>query len=79
MEASHSWTTGHQAWKTFTRMHPELGYRDGQQAFYNFLRNNRPALLNCDAIRRAKGRFWVAHQDRFCTLAFELATGKSIR
>ena len=79
MEASHSWTTGHQAWRTFTHMHPELGYRDGPQQFYNFLRNNRPALLNCDAIRRAKGRFWVAHQDRFCTLAFELATGKSIR
>ena len=78
MQPSHSWTTGHQAWKKFTQMHPELGYRDGQQQFHNFLRNNRTALVNYDALRRAKGRFWVAHEERFCTLAFELATGRSL-
>ena len=78
MEASHSWTTGHHAWTTFTRIHPELGYRDGAQQFYNFLRRHRAALVDYDALRRANGRFWVAHEERFCTLAFELATGKTL-
>jgi hypothetical protein len=79
MTSSHSWTTGHNAWSIFTQTHPELGYRDGRQQFYNFLRRNRAALVDYDALRLAKGRFWVAHKERFCRLAFVLATGKHLQ
>lgn len=75
MPSNHSWATGPEAWKTFTRTHPELGYREGPQQFHNFLRHHREALLRADAMRKAKSKFWVAHQERFCEIAFELATG----
>lgn len=75
MPSNHQWATGPEAWKTFTRLHPELGYRDGPQQFHNFLRYHREALLRVDAMRRAKRKIWVAHQERFCEAAFELATG----
>jgi hypothetical protein len=75
MQTDHKWTTGHDAWHLFTLAHPELAYRDGTQQFYNFLRYYRKELVEKDAIRRAKGRFWIAHTDRFNEAAFELATG----
>lgn len=75
MQLEHQWTTGHQAWKKFTSVHPELGYGDGVQQFYNFLRTNREELVRRDAMRRAKSRSWIAHQQRFAQVAFELATG----
>ena len=78
MQTEHGWTTGPDAWKTFTERHPELGYRDGRQQFHNFLRRHREALVKHDALRLAKRRFWVARQERFCELAFELATGNAI-
>jgi hypothetical protein len=70
------WTTGLEAWRRFTKKHPELGYRNGFQQFHNFLRNNRDVLVEHDAIRRAKNKFWVAHVNRFNAIAFELATGR---
>ena len=76
MQNNHPWATGPDAWKTFTQQHPELGYRDGRQQFHTFLRYHRDALVRADALRRAKGKFWVAHQSRFCEVAFALATGK---
>lgn len=75
MQMDHQWTTAHDAWKRFTQVHPELAYRDGAQQFYNFMRNHRDALVACDALRRAKGKFWIAHTERFTEAAFELATG----
>ncbi len=71
---ANTWATAPEAWKTFTHQHPELGYRDGRQQFHNFLRRHRDALVHHDAIRRAKGKYWIAHQERFCEVAFELAT-----
>jgi hypothetical protein len=78
MQTQHQWTTGHGAWSALTQTHPELSYRDGRQQFHNFLRTNRDALVAADAIRKAKGRHWIAHTERFIAVAFELATrGKS--
>lgn len=74
MSTDHQWTTAHNAWRLFTKEHPELAYRDGAQQFYNFLRYHRDALVARDAIRRAKRRFWIAHTERFSEAAFELAT-----
>lgn len=77
VQSNQLWATGREAWKDFTQLHPELGYREGSQQFHNFLRYHREALVNCDALRRAKGKFWVAHKERFFTAAFELSTGKT--
>ena len=75
MQVDHQWVTAHQAWTELTRKHPELGYKDGPQQLYNYLRRYREAMIERDAIRRAKGRHWVAHQARFTEAVFELATG----
>lgn len=75
MQPDHQWRTAHDAWRLFTQAHPELAYRDGAQQFYNFLRYHRDALVKQDAIRRAKGKFWIAHTGRFIEAAFELASG----
>jgi hypothetical protein len=75
MQIENPWVTGQSAWKAFTEVHPELGYKDGPQQFYNFLRSNREALVRSGVLRRAKKRFWIAHQTRFIEQAFELSTG----
>ena len=68
-QASHAW---------IHVSHPELAYRDGRQQFHNFLRYHRQALVQRDALRRAKGKFWVAHTEPFIEVAFELATGRGV-
>lgn len=71
------WVTGIQAWDTFTERHPELGLNKGKWAFHNFLRPYRQALVQADAIRLVRNRFWLAHQDRFYETAFDCATGRA--
>lgn len=70
------WRTGVQVWDAFTDRHPELGFNKGKWAFHNFLRPYRQALVQADAIRLVRNRFWLAHQDRFYETAFDCATGK---
>lgn len=72
----HEWVTGPNAWHAFVHEHPELGYPPGKWGFHNFLRRYREVLVAVDAIRLARGRFWVAHLSRFETAAFQCATGK---
>jgi hypothetical protein len=72
---NHEWVTGHSAWGAFVHEHPELGYQSGKWPFHNFLRRFRETLIAMDAIRLAKGRFWIAHLSRFKQAAFECATG----
>ncbi len=74
MQLRNEWDTGHQVWAEFVERHPELGYRPGKWAFHNFLRYYRQALVDADAIRLAKRKFWVAHRARFLRAAFDLAT-----
>lgn len=69
------WQTGIQVWNIFTERRPELGLRPGKWAFHNFLRAHRQALKGADAIRLVRNRFWLAHVERFCAVAFECATG----
>lgn len=71
------WATGTRAWNDFVEKNPILGFRPGRWGFHNFLRLHRRALIESDAIRRARNRFWIVHRDRFCAVAFELATGKT--
>jgi hypothetical protein len=71
------WVVGLHAWAQFVSVHAELGYRPGHMNFHNFLRNARSELLRCDAIRRAKNRYWIAHVDRFPEVAFAIATGQT--
>jgi hypothetical protein len=70
------WVNGIQAWDAFTDRHPELGLNKGKWPFHNFLRPYRQALVEADAIRLVRNRFWLAHQDRFFETAFECATGR---
>jgi hypothetical protein len=74
-ETSHDWVAALAAWSRFVEEHPELGYRPGKWQFHNFLRLHKAALVDCDAIRLAKRRFWVAHLSRFIAAAFDAATG----
>jgi hypothetical protein len=74
-DESNQWITAHDAWNAFTKIHPELGYRPGTWQLHNFLRLFREELACSDAIRKAKGRHWVAHRARFLKVAFDCATG----
>jgi hypothetical protein len=69
------WVLGHDAWGLFTERHPELALKPGFWTFHNFLRLHRAQLLSCDAIRKARGRWWIAHAERFPSAAFDCATG----
>jgi len=75
-DVEHEWVTAAQAWECFVNAHPELGYRAGKWQFHNFLRLHKAALIERDAIRLAKNRFWIAHLRRFLDVAFESCTGK---
>ena len=75
MQPQHEWLPGPTAWDHFVARHPELGYRPGKWAFHNFLRYFRQTLIDRDAIRLARRRFWVAHRARFFEVGFDCATG----
>ncbi len=68
------WITGPTAWAIFVNKHPELGYKPGRMNFHNFLRHAKDELVSIDAIRMAKHKFWIAHEERFPLGAFEIAT-----
>ena len=68
------WIVGPTAWAIFVNKHPELGYKPGRMNFHNFLRHAKDELVNMDAIRMAKHKFWIAHEVRFPLGAFEIAT-----
>ncbi len=74
MQTQTEWRTGPDTWAQFVKLHPELGYKPGRWQFHNFLRLHREALVQRDAIRLAKNRFWIAHVGRFCSIAFDCAT-----
>ena len=76
MQPETGWSTSQAAWDEFVARHPELGYRASRNTFHNFLRLHRDSLLEQDAIRLAKRRFWIAHVERFCKSAFDLATSQ---
>ena len=69
------WLSASSAWKMFVEKHTELGYKVSYVAFHNFLRLHRDSLKQADVIRLAKRQFWIAHKDRFCSVAFDCATG----
>jgi len=71
----HEWVTAYSAWAAFVAEHPELGYAPGKWQFHNFLRHHRDQLVQVDAIRMAKKRYWIAHLSRFARAAFDCATG----
>lgn len=69
------WDTAHRVWDRFVTRHPELRYPRGRWGFVNFIRAFRQPLIDADAIRLARNKFWVAHEERFPSMAFALATG----
>jgi hypothetical protein len=75
--APSDWDTAHHVWDAFVTRHPELRYPRGRWGFHNFVRVFRQRLIEADAIRLARNRFWVAHRVRFADVAFDLATSFS--
>jgi len=73
--APREWRNAHEEWRSFIDAHPELGLRPGQWQLHNFLRHHRDELVRRDAIRKARGRHWIAHSGRFDAAAFDCATG----
>jgi hypothetical protein len=78
-DAPSDWDTAHHVWDTFVERHPELRYPRGRWGFHNFTRIFRARLVDADAIRLARNRFWVAHRGRFPAVAFDLATSYAPR
>jgi hypothetical protein len=72
------WDEGTVVYNEFVKLHSELHFKCGRWAFHNFLRNHRADLIKVDAIRKARGRFWIAHRERFPKAAFALSTGHVI-
>lgn len=75
MQFVNEWVLASEAWTIFTQQHPELGLKASFWQFHNFLRFHRESLLSRDAIRKARGRWWIAHAERFFEAAFDCATG----
>ena len=73
---SHEWASLESVWHDFVSANPVLDMRPDPWALTNFLRSTREKLVDADAIRKAKGRFWIAHVERFPAVAFALITGK---
>lgn len=74
-EPKREWITAAQAWRRFAAEHPELGYRDDKWQLYNFLRVHKNTLIENDAIRWARGRYWIAEYGRFSRACFEAVAG----
>lgn len=68
------WLLASDAFDAFRDKHPELALTGGHWGFHNMLRQNRSALEKADAIRKANGRHWIAHVDRFHRALFDLLT-----
>lgn len=75
MQSHNEWVLASEAWTIFTQQHPELSLKASFWQFHNFLRLHRVSLLSRDAIRKARGRWWIAHVERFPSAAFDCATG----
>lgn len=77
-QVQNEWVVADEGWRNFCATHPELDLRPSKWAFNNFLRSTREKLLDADAIRKAKGKHWIIHTERFDTAAFDLLTGKDL-
>lgn len=73
--ATSEWVVAEEGWRNFCAKHPELDLRPTLWAFHNFLRATREQLVAADALRKAKGKHWIVHVERFDKAAFDLLTG----
>lgn len=70
------WVGINEAWRNFCAKHPELGQKPEQWALTNVLRVNTAPLVAADAIRKVRGRHWIAQPETFERTMFDLLTGK---
>ena len=68
------WMLATEAFNAFRDKHPELALTGGHWGFHNMLRQNKARLEKADAIRKANGKHWIAHVDRFHRALFDLLT-----
>jgi hypothetical protein len=68
------WGKAEDVYNEFCVEHPELYMTQGKWAFHNFLRYAKDYLVRQDAIRKAKGKHWIACRSRFSVAAFDAVT-----
>ena len=68
------WGLADEVYEEFCIAHPELFMQQGKWAFHNFLRYARDQLMASDAIRKVKGKHWIANRKTFNQVAFEVVT-----
>lgn len=73
-DTTSEWVTAHEGFATFCATHPELGLRPSYWGLHNMLRHHRQPLEAADALRRANGRHWISHRERFPRTLFDLLT-----
>lgn len=69
-----AWTTAHEAHAQFCATHPELGLKPSFYGMHNLFRRFREPLEAADALRKASGRHWIAHRERYPKTLFDLLT-----
>jgi hypothetical protein len=68
------WGLADEVYEEFRIAHPELFMGGGKWGFHNFLRYARDQLVAGDAIRKVKGKHWIANRKTFNQVAFEVVT-----
>lgn len=77
-EAVIQWIGINEAWRNFCAKHPELEQKPEQWSLTNVLRTGKPVLIKHDAIRKVRGRHWIAQPEKFNTVMFDWLTGKDL-
>lgn len=70
-----TWVDLETAYRDFAFSAPVLKLRTGPASLLAFLKDHKDKLIELDVIRLAHGRRWIARQDRFARVAFDLLTG----
>lgn len=68
------WGKAEDVYNEFCIAHPELYMTSGKWGLHNFLRYARDYLISQDAIRKVKGKHWIACRSKFPAAAFDAVT-----
>lgn len=68
------WVPGPNAWTSFCKANPALGFKGTRSSWVWFTRSHAKAMIAAGAMRRAASRSLIAHVPSFGKVAFELLT-----
>jgi len=72
-----NWSAFDEVYQRFARAYPMLGLTGTRWGAVHTRRKHGAALLASDAARRSASGRWIAHNDRFPQVMFELLTASS--